>query len=104
MKTLPKWRVIGVCAMDTAGLLIADPCYVIHQEGCDPKTLAIHDYNKWITSKDEITPLPFERGHKGAGLIVHSPHGDGTVTIWGRVAENGTVRAVYFSFDGVEPK
>jgi hypothetical protein len=103
MKT-PEWKPIGECAMDTAGLLIADPCYVIHQEGRDPKTLEIHDYNQWVASKDEVTNLRFKRGHEGAGVIVHSPNGDGCVTVWGKIDEQGCVRAVYFSFDGKPPK
>lgn len=90
--------------MDTAGLLIADPCYVMHQPGRDPDTLEINDYKAWVESKEEITRLDFKRGHEGAGVILHSPNGDGMVTIWGRVDSAGKVRSVYFSFDGIKPK
>jgi hypothetical protein len=99
-----KWKPLGICGMDTAGLLIADPCYVIHQKDRDPKTLEIHDYSAWITCKKEWLPLKFQRGHEGAGIIVHSPNGDGSVTVYGQIDDQGAVRAVYFSFDGKEPE
>jgi len=98
-----RWEIIGECGMDTAGLLIADPCYVMHQEGRDPATLEINDYKKWIVSKEEVTKLKFKRGHEGAGLIVHSPHGDGCVSIWGKLDAKNRVRSVFFSFDGETP-
>jgi len=105
MKTkTPTWKKVGICAMDTAGLLIADPCYVINQKGRKPEDLAINDYNKWITSKEEITTLNFKKGHEGAGLIFHSPYGDGTVEVWAKIDENGRVRSVFFSFDGEKPE
>jgi hypothetical protein len=87
--------------MDTAGLLIADPCYVIKQG--DRNDLEIQDYSKWVACKDEILRLKFKRGHEGAGVIVHSPNGDGSVDVCGEVDSDGAIRSVYFSFDGTEP-
>lgn len=97
------WKNVGICAMDTAGLLIADPCYVMNQKGHDPKELELNDYSKWVGSKEEITKFNFKRGHEGAGIIFHSPHGDGAVDIWAKIDENGRVRSVFFSFDGERP-
>ena len=96
-----EWQRLGVCAMDTAGLLIADPCYVIKQG--DRDDLEIQDYSQWVSCEDEILRLNFKRGHEGAGVIVHSPNGDGSVDICGEVDDNGRIRSVYFSFDGEEP-
>ena len=96
-----EWQRLGVCAMDTAGLLIADPCYVIKQG--DRDDLEIQDYSQWVSCEGEILRLNFKRGHEGAGVIVHSPNGDGSVDICGEVDDNGRIRSVYFSFDGEEP-
>jgi hypothetical protein len=98
------WKNVGICAMDTAGLLIADPCYVMNQNGRDPKTLELNDYSKWVKSKEEVTKLNFNRGREGAGIIFHSPHGDGCVDVWAKMDGEGRVRSVFFSFDGEIPK
>lgn len=103
-ETKSTWQIVGICAMDTAGLLIADPCYVMNQSGQNPDSLEINDYSKWIASKDEVTKLNFKKGHEGAGIIFHSPHGDGCVDVWAKIDGNGGVRSVFFSFDGEKPE
>lgn len=100
------WKLLGVCGMDTAGLLICDPCYVIPSGHQPPgqQQLEVHDYNAWVSCTKEYLPIAYRRGHEGAGLIVHSPHGDGSVEVYGRVDKEGRIHAVYFSFDSEKPK
>lgn len=99
---ITKWKRLGECAMDTAGLLIADPCYVIPDGHRSPRE--IDNYDEWVNCREEVLAIPFKRGHEGAGLIVHSPNGDGTVQVWGKVDAAGRVRAVFFSFDNHKPE
>lgn len=100
----PKWKMIGVCAMDTARLLIADPCYVIDDKRDKRGSQEINDYMKFTSAEEEHFEIPFRMGHAGAGIMIHSPYGDGSVNVYGLIQENGSVSAVFFSFDGKKPR
>lgn len=105
-----RWKIIGVAGMDTATLMIHDPCYSLPYgpksgekdfEITDRK--AVYDTMKKDGVEGHFGQINFLRGHAGAGVIIHSPHGDGSVTIYGKLDAKNRVRAVFFSFDGDEP-
>src|SRR5208283_730894 len=86
-----RWQPVGICGMDTAQLLITDPCYTLghtvvneaqftYKDCCgsyDPKELPPHAI--------DARQLNFLSGNAGAGIVVHSPHGDGTVKVWAKL-------------------
>lgn len=104
------WRILGICGMDTARLLIADPCYVLPPASDPNHECEIDDYSAltpltgWKNEKCvPSAQINYKRGHPGAGILIDSPDGDGTVTIYGKVDANNHIRAVFFSFDGEVP-
>lgn len=127
--TIPtyRWEPLGKCAMDTAGLIIADPCYVVPQtltSKPSPDDVAPQFSRQEIrTAQGSDQPdgepaqtfaqLNFRLGHPGAGVYVSSLFGDGTVTVWGKLVKMGDwsgsgatrdrVTAVFFSFDDQTP-
>ena len=100
---IQRWKQIGFCAMDTACLLIADPCYVIPDSPQDSVELDKRFPDAYPPDDAHHVQLSFKRGHAGAGVTVHSPHGDGEVAIWAKLDALNRVRAVFFSFDGEIP-
>jgi hypothetical protein len=98
-----KWTRIGIAAMDTASLLITDPCYVIPDSPSDEVEIPKRYPDAYPTDGQHSKQLCFRRGHAGAGIVVSSPHGDGTVDVWAKLDGKGKVRAVFFSFDGEMP-
>ena len=105
-----RWEIIGRAGMDTACLLISDPCYSLpYAEGSQEKDLEIRNRKEvydTMKSGDKDThygQVRYRMGHVGAGVVVHSPHGDGEATIYGLLDGLNRVRAVYFSFDGKKP-
>lgn len=104
-----RWEIVGQCGMDTARLLIADPCYIVPPAGAQ-RDREINDYDALSPMtgwKDGVctshAQINYKRGHPGAGLLIDSPHGDGTVTIYAKLDAKNRVRAVFFSFDGEKP-
>ena len=106
-----RWERIGIAAMDTACLMITDPCYVRHYDESNQEPVEISSskqaYDAMKTpgtdKENEHGQINFRMGHAGAGVIMHSPHGDGSVAIWAKLDARNRVRSVFFSFDGEAP-
>ena len=104
-----RWQVLGVAGMDTASLLISDPCYSL------PYTADHKESDLEIRSRKEVYDtcgkkgeeahygqVNYRKGHPGAGVIVHSGS-DGEVTVYGLLDGLDRVCSVFFSFDGELP-
>ena len=97
-----RWQQIGICGIDAGMLLIHDPCYTLPK---DKPEFTYDDCCKCGSKPGGIDAmqLNYLRGHAGAGVVVHSPHGDGTVVVWAKLDAKNRVRAVFLSFDGEIP-
>jgi len=99
-----RWELVGICEMDTARLLLSDPCYCLDDPSGPRGEQEIADYRVFTPDTSEVLAIPFRRGHMGAGIMFHSPHGDGAVEVWAKLDAKNRVRSVFFSFDGEKPE
>lgn len=102
-----RWKKIGIAAMDTACLLISDPCYSLpYGRNSEEKDFEITDRKKVYNTMGEdghFGQIKFIGGHDGAGIVIHSPFGDGVVDVWAKLDAKDRVRSVFFSFDNEKP-
>ena len=80
-----KWIYMGMVAVDSAQLMIGDPCYFIGKDSDVNKTYS--DYGDFFARSNSDDPystiIPFSRGHEGAGVAMHTTYGDGCYPVYG---------------------
>lgn len=68
-----EWEEIGKVGVDSSLLMICDPLYIENQHALQPDAImeAVDD------ERPAILEIPYNLGHKGAGIVISSGLGDG---------------------------
>lgn len=89
---------IGVAAVDSGQLMIADPCYLKDWTNTDFDPDNAKDgefsYNgacKATLSKQAAGQLNFKMGHAGAGVVFASGYGDGCYPVFATYNDEGRI-------------
>ncbi len=85
---------IGVCAVDTGRLCLADPGYLR-----DPEEYAEFEKQEGDNVSQEAQQLQFKLGHDGLGVIIGSFGGDGCYPVFVKKNANGLVREILVKFN-----
>jgi hypothetical protein len=70
---------------------------------CDPDRQYATVREKYSCRFGRIKTISQVKSTLRAGVVVRSPHGDGTVQVYAKLDDLSRVSAVFFSFDGERP-
>lgn len=106
MTALGTWKLVGSVAVDTASILIGDPCGIVHTDkpvkalGKDWDGFLARVQRAWGKTDRQGAELPPDRGQVGLAVVVGTGYGDGLYKVWGRFAGDMCCE-VRITFDNV---
>lgn len=92
---------VGTIGVDAGLVWIGDPCYILHKEDNDQPESIGKDWSEFCDKigGNESVSFPFNLGHEGLGVCVHTLHGDGSYDVMAEVDGNGRISKISIDFD-----
>lgn len=106
MTTLGTWKKVGSVRVDTAMVVIADPCQLVHPDkpekalGKDWDAFCKGVSRAWGKTRRQGAQLRFDTRHDGLAVVVGTGYGDSTYAVWGRF-DGDVCCEIRLSFDGL---
>ena len=91
---------IGHIDVDAGLCWVGDPCYILHNQEGNPKSIG----NDWgdfcgnINDYSNVLSFSHDLGHEGLGICVSTGYGDGSYPVLAKFTKDGRVREIRIIF------
>jgi hypothetical protein len=99
-----NWQKVGVVGVDSGCMMLADPCYVVKGEDCEPYKAFGGGWpafvEKSLPGDSGTSQLKYDAGCDGLGVVIGNFGGDGTFPVFVERGADGGIAKVMIDFEG----